>query len=71
MNSRLKIAEERLEKALQRVDTALAGMTPGEVDAERLAALEKENAILRNRHGEIAGRLDLAIERLQRVLDDR
>ena len=71
MNSRIKIAEERLEKALQRVDKALAGMTSDRADGERLAALEKENDILRKRHVEMAGRLDRAIERLQRALDDR
>lgn len=71
MNSRIRKAEERLENALQRVDKALAATAPGGADRARLDRLEKENDSLRARHGEIAGRLDQAIERLQRMLGDR
>jgi hypothetical protein len=68
MNSRFKNAEERLENALARVDDAVSQAVSGDGSASRIATLENENETLRERQGEIASRLDTAIERLQRVL---
>lgn len=68
MTSKLKDAEERLENALSRLDSAIRNSTVEANGEGRLAALESENRALRAKHGEIAGRLDQAIERLQKVL---
>ena len=68
MNSRLKSAEERLEKALARVDAAGSQSAQALALENRLAAAELENATLREQRDEIAGRLDQAIAKLQQVL---
>jgi ABC-type phosphate transport system auxiliary subunit len=68
MNSKLKNAEERLEKALSRIDAVAAQASETGSTGSRFIALEAENAELRERHGEIAGRLDQAIARLQKIL---
>ena len=68
MTSRLKNAEERLEKAVERIDAALARSTDKQRSESRLADLESENSALRRQNEEIAGRLDGAIARLQRIL---
>lgn len=71
MNSKLKNAEERLEKALSRIDTAAARPTETRPSGACFVALEAENAELRERHSEITGRLDQAIARLQQILTVR
>ena len=68
MNSRIKNAEERLEKAFARIDVALMETVSAQGSNARAEALEKENAILRKQNDEIASRLDTAIDRLQRIL---
>ena len=68
MNSRLKNAEERLEKAFARIDVALMETVSAQGSNARAEALEKENAILRKQNDEIASRLGTAIDRLQRIL---
>ncbi len=68
MNSRLKNVEERIENALARVDAAAALKTTNTQQNADIAALEAENASLRNQQDEISKRLDSAIDKLQRVL---
>jgi len=68
MNSKLKNAEERLEKALSRIDAVAAQSSETRPSGARFVALEAENADLRARHGEITGKLDQAIARLQQIL---
>ena len=68
MNSRIKNAEERLEKALARIDAASMETVSAQGSNARAEALEKENAILRKQNDEIASRLDIAIDGLQRIL---
>ena len=68
MNSRLNNAEERLEKALARVDAAIQEAAGEDRSDSRVVTLERENEALRRQHGEIVDRLDSTIERLQRVL---
>ena len=68
MNSRIKNAEERVEKAFARIDAALMETVSAQGSNARADALEKENAILRKQNDEIASRLDIAIDRLQRIL---
>ena len=68
MNSRIKNAEERFEKAFARIDTALMETVSAQGSNARAEALEKENAILRKQNDEIASRLGTAIDRLQRIL---
>ena len=68
MSSRLKIAEERIEKAVARIDAALARPRQGQNLEPRIAALECKNAVLREQNDEIAVRLDAAIGRLQQIL---
>ncbi len=71
MSSRFKTAEERLDKAMARVDAAAVNPANDRGSGARLVALENENQELRTRHSEIAGRLDQAIDRLQRILQAR
>ena len=68
MSSRLKIAEERIEKAIARIDAVLARPRQGQNLEPRIAALECENAVLREQNDEIAVRLGAAIGRLQQIL---
>ena len=68
MSSRLKIAEERIEKAIARIDAVLARPRQGQNLEPRIAALECEIAVLREQNDEIAVRLDAAIGRLQQIL---
>ena len=68
MNSRIKNAEERVEKAFARIDAALMETVSAQGSNARAEALEKENAILRKQNDEIASGLDTAIDRLQRIL---
>jgi len=68
MNSRIKNAEERVEKAFARIDAALMETVSAQGSNARAEALEKENAILRKQNDEIASRLGTAIDRLQRIL---
>ena len=71
MNSKFKNAEERLEKALSRIAAVAAQSSETEASGTSFVAIEAENADLRERHGEIAGRLDQAIVRLQQILTTR
>lgn len=68
MSSRLRSAEERVEKALARINSAAQSSTVSAAPDNRLAAVEMENAMLREQHDEIAGRLDQAIAKLQQIL---
>ena len=68
MSSRLKNAEERIEKAIARMDAALARPRQEQNSKPRFAALECENTVLRKKNDEIAIRLDAAISRLQQIL---
>jgi hypothetical protein len=68
MNSRVEIAYERLERALQRIDTALARKAVGNTADLSAAALAAENAELRRSNAEIGERLDRAIARIQAIL---
>ncbi|MEX2617995.1 MAG: hypothetical protein WD767_18050 [Alphaproteobacteria bacterium] len=68
MNTRLEIAQERLGRALARVDTALARKADPENAATARDALMTENTKLRERQTAIGERLDRAIERLQAIL---
>lgn len=69
MNSRIEIAQERLERALQRIDAALLrGSAPG-TDLPDRDALATENAELRRQNAEIGERLDRAIDRLRSILN--
>lgn len=67
MTSRFKIAEERLEKALGRVDEAI---TRGGAENPNVSALEAQNADLRNHQRELANRLDTAIAKLKLILEE-
>ena len=71
MNPKLKNAEERLEKALARIDAVAAQSVSPATTGGRIETLESENAALREQHDEIAGRLDQAIARLQHILTTR
>ena len=68
ISSRLKNAEERIEKAVARIDAALARPRQGQYLEPRIAALECENTVLRKQNDEIAVRLGAAIGRLQQIL---
>jgi FtsZ-binding cell division protein ZapB len=68
MNSRLEIAQERLGRALARVDTVLARKMEPDNAAQERETLMAENARLRERQAAIGERLDRAIERLQAIL---
>ena len=68
MNVKLKNTEERIEKAMFRIDSALSRMNNSEVFESRLAVLESENIALRKQKDEILDLLDIAISRLQRIL---
>ena len=68
MNTRIEIAQERLGRALARVDTALARKADPANAATAGDALMAENAELRERQAVIGERLDRAIERLQAIL---
>jgi HAMP domain-containing protein len=57
----------RLEEALERLERAVARL---EAAAQRVAAGEAENRRLREAAGEIAARVDAALDRVGRVLED-
>lgn len=73
--SHLTRAQERLEKAVNRLDQALSNMaepTPGIDDgrsAEEIAALKAENAKLQEVSRTVSGRLDQTIGKLKTVLE--
>lgn len=69
MNQKFRKAEERLEKALQRIDAAIEDSLNAKSGASSMADLEAENKILRQRNDDIAARLDRAVEKLQRILN--
>ena len=71
MDSRLKNAEERIEKALERIDVALSQQSCSQTSELRILDLEKENTELRSQIDQTAGRLDIAIKRLQHLLEVR
>ena len=68
MNVKLNNTEERIEKAMFRIDSALSRINDSKAFESRLAALESENIALRKQKDEILGLLDIAISRLQRIL---
>ena len=68
MNVKLKNTEERIEKAMFRIDSALSRVNNSEAFEVRLTALESENVALRKQKGEVLDLLDIAISRLQRIL---
>ena len=68
MNVKLKNTEERIEKAMFRIDSALSRVNNSEAFEVGLAALESENVALRKQKGEVLDLLDIAISRLQRIL---
>ena len=70
MTSRLKIAEERLEKALGRVDAAVASNGAEKEADPNVAEIEAQNAALRDQQKNLANRLDSAIARLKHVLEE-
>ena len=69
--SRLEEALERLERAVARLEAASAGGAAqgGPRSALRLAESEVENRRLREAAGEIAVRVDNAVDRVERVLE--
>lgn len=75
MNPRLRNAHERLEKAIARVDAAIAEKFSNDRQVEdggaaaRIAALAAENEELRALYRDLAGRLDAAISHLQRIMN--
>ena len=68
MNVKLKNTEERIEKAMFRIDSALSRVNNSEAFEVRLTALESENVALRKQKDEVLDLLDIAISRLQRIL---
>jgi hypothetical protein len=68
MNVKLRNTEERIEKAMFRIDSALSRVNNSEAFEVRLAALESENVALRKQKGEVLDLLDSTISRLQRIL---
>ena len=70
MNPRLDKAQERLEAALARIDSALERGISDDGAAQKLKILTDEHVALRSRQQEISTQLDTAIDRLQRVLKD-
>lgn len=70
MTSRLKIAEERLEKALGRVNAAVARNAAEKEADSSVAEIEAQNTALRDQQQNFANRLDSAIARLKNVLDE-
>ena len=71
--SQLDQATQRLLKALDSLERAAARVEArkqdvGDLNSE-LAALKKENATLRSLGGDMAGRLDSAIDRLKTALE--
>jgi hypothetical protein len=63
--TRLEEALDRLERAVTRIEAAL-----GSPQARRLAESEAENRRLRDAAGEIAARVDSALARLDRALEE-
>ena len=68
--SRLDEALLRLERAVVRLEAAAAGAADRDETARRLAAAEAENARLRVAAGDIATRVDGALDRVGRALGD-
>jgi hypothetical protein len=73
--SRLQQAQQRLESALNRLDTAIQDRLAQGVSSDDLQALQKEleesranEERLQDVTETVAGKLDAAIERLQRVI---
>ncbi len=69
MTSRLELAQERLDKALTRVAAAVARENVDDETNAELEELAKAHAQLRERHAEIAVRLDSTIDRMRRALE--
>ena len=72
MASRLEEALERLERAVARLEaaSAVAAAAAEPAAADRLAESEAENRRLRQAAGEIAARVDNALGRVGRVLEE-
>lgn len=70
MNPHLENVQERIEAALSQIDNALVRRLSGDDVAGQLKILADEHTALRGRHREISNRLDAAISRLRRVLED-
>ncbi len=70
MNMHLDNVQERIEAALSQIDNALMRRQSDDDVADKLKILADEHMALRGRHQEISSRLDAAISRLRRVLED-
>jgi hypothetical protein len=70
MTTRLKIAEERLEKALVRVDAAVASNGAKKEADPNVAGIQAQNTALRDQQQNLANRLDSAIAHLRHVLEE-
>lgn len=69
-------AQDRLNRAVERVEQAAAGFTErngqaGQDLSEALDLARRENDALRAANADISSRLDAAIERLRTVLGDQ
>jgi exonuclease VII small subunit len=67
---RLDEAIARLERAVARLDAACTGFSGGGEAARRVAEAQAESRRLRAAVGEIAGRVDGALARIDRALGE-
>lgn len=68
--SRLTEAQERLDRAIARLEKAVAGRANGgDALTRALAAVRDENRALREVNDAVGHRLDAAIDRLRQVLE--